>query len=365
MKRVLIIGGYGNFGKYIASTLSKDPNLHIIVAGRSLQKAQKLALEIDADALKLDISDDIKNSIEACNPNIVIHTSGPFQAQGYEVALACIHIGAHYIDLADGREFVVGIERLNEQAEAAEVLAVSGASSVPCLTSALVDHYELEFETLESLDYGITTAQKTTRGLATTAAILGYTGKPFKTLLQGKNETIYGWQGLKARNYKDLGTRLLGNCDIPDLSIFPKRYPSLQTIRFYAGLELKFLHMALWMLSGLVRLGLIPRLEKLAPFMLRASFLFDVFGSEDSGFHMQISGKDKAGNTKQILFELTARKGDGPYIPCMPAILLCKKIASGELTKTGATPGVGLITKDDYLSALSDLAINWTEEVTE
>lgn len=121
---------------------------------------------------------------------------------------------------------------LDEAVKKRGVLVISGASPVPCLTAALVDHYKPQFKVLESIDYGITTAQKTARGLTTTAAILGYTGKAFKTLINGNPKTIYGWQALEARKYRTVGWRLLGNCDVPDLALFSIRYPELKTIRF-------------------------------------------------------------------------------------------------------------------------------------
>tara|TARA_A200000113_G_scaffold218393_1_gene225870 strand:- start:97 stop:1188 length:1092 start_codon:yes stop_codon:yes gene_type:complete len=358
-KRILIIGGYGNFGSFISRTLAKEDNICVIVAGRSIEKAQALADEINGEAAQLDIKAGFAEALTRLKPDIVIHTSGPFQAQGYDVAKACIEAGAHYIDLADGREFVEGITALEKTAKDKGVFVISGASSVPCLTSALVDHYKGEFETLESLDYGITTAQKTARGLATTAAILTYTGKPIPTLIDGTVTDIYGWQGLHARKYPALGWRLLGNCDVPDLALFPKRYPELKTVRFYAGLEIPFIHVTLWALSWLVRIGFIKNLAKAAPLMLKTSYLFDWLGSANSAFHMELSGKGKNGADKTITFELTARSGDGPYIPCMPAILLAKKLANDELPERGAYPCMGFITKDEYLSALSEMDISW------
>jgi saccharopine dehydrogenase-like NADP-dependent oxidoreductase len=225
IKRVLIIGGYGNFGSFITRRLAQDDNLQVIIAGRSREKAEKLAREMNIEAVALDINNGLAAALAAVKPDIVVHTSGPFQAQGYDVAKACIAQGCHYIDLADGREFVENIAMLDAEAKEKGVLVISGASSVPCLTSALVDHYRIEFQALENLDYGITTAQKTNRGLATTAAILSYTGKPFKTLINGRMKNVYGWQSLHARKYPALGWRLLGNCEVPDLVLFPKRYP--------------------------------------------------------------------------------------------------------------------------------------------
>ena len=363
-QRVLIIGGYGNFGSFITRRLAQENNIQIIIAGRSRDKAEKLAREIDAihkaEIAALDISANFIGTLASIKPDIVIHTSGPFQAQGYDVAQACIAQGCHYIDLADGREFVDGIAALNEKAKAKNVTVISGASSVPCLTSALADHFRSEFQTLEELDYGITTAQKTTRGLATTAAILSYTGKRFKTLINGRMTNVYGWQSLRVRKYPGLGWRFLGNCEVPDLALFPKRYPELKTIRFYAGLEIPFIHLTLWTLSWLVRIGLIRKLERAAPLLLKISYLFDWLGTANSGFHMALSGKGGNGAQKTVTFELTARSGDGPYIPCMPAILITKKLASGAFNETGAFPCVGFITLEEYLGSLRDLDISWT-----
>lgn len=368
MKHILIIGGYGNFGGFIAKTLAQEGNMQIIIAGRSLEKARDFADGIAAvnkvECARLDITADILDALTEISPDIVIHTSGPFQAQGYDVAQACIAQGAHYIDLADGRSFVDGITALNTQAQEAGVLVISGASSVPCLTAALVDAYKDEFKTLETLDYGITTAQKTARGLATTAAILGYTGQKFKTLVDGKKSDIYGWQNLRVRKFKGLGWRFLGNCDVPDLSLFPRRYPEVKTIRFYAGLEIPFIHITLWMLSWLVRIGLIRNLQKAAPLLLRISYLFDWLGSANSAFYMVLSGQGKDGHDKIVTFELTARSGDGPYIPSMPAILMAKKLANDEMPKTGAFPCIGFIARDEYLGALSDMDINWLSSVS-
>ncbi|MCF6263413.1 MAG: saccharopine dehydrogenase NADP-binding domain-containing protein [Xanthomonadales bacterium] len=47
-KRVLIIGGYGNFGSVITTMLALEGNIQVIIAGRSLQKAEQLAAELKA-----------------------------------------------------------------------------------------------------------------------------------------------------------------------------------------------------------------------------------------------------------------------------------------------------------------------------
>ncbi len=44
--RVLIIGGYGNFGSFITKSLARDQNIQLIIAGRSIEKANALAAEL-------------------------------------------------------------------------------------------------------------------------------------------------------------------------------------------------------------------------------------------------------------------------------------------------------------------------------
>ncbi len=358
--RILIIGGYGNFGSFIATALAVDSALTVIIAGRAADKAQALAQTLNTEWAAIDINNNFEQRLAQLKPDIVIHTSGPFQNQSYQVAEACIARGCHYVDLADARAFVTGITALHGAAQAAGILVVSGASSVPCLTAAIIDVYRHKFQKLQRVDYAITTAQRTNRGLATTRAVLGYAGKPFTTLIKGQLKKIYGWQHLHFHKFKGLGWKPLGNCDVPDLALFPQRYPQLQTIRFYAGLELPFEHLGLWLLTWLVRCKLIPSLDKAAPLLLKLSRLFDMFGSDRSGFYMTLSGTNDQGQPKSITFDLVATGGFGPYIPCMPSILLAKKLARGDIITRGAQPGFDVINLDEYLAALQDYEISWS-----
>jgi saccharopine dehydrogenase-like NADP-dependent oxidoreductase len=358
-KRVLVIGGYGNFGTFIARRLSREPDIVVIVAGRSAAKAKALADTLKSEWSAIDVPATIDAVLTSTKPDIVIHTSGPFQGQDYEISQACIRHRAHYIDLADGRDFVSEIGRLDEAAKAAGVLAVSGASSVPGLTSAIIDRYMCEFQSLEMVDYGIATAQKTNRGLATTKGVLSYAGKPFNTLIGGVVRRVYGWQDLRWRRLPGVGWRALGNCDVPDLALFPNRYPNLKTIRFSAGLELPVVHLTLWGLTWLVRAKLIPNLRTIAQPLLRVSRIFDLFGSDTSGFFMEMTGKDKTGRHHKITFDLTARSGDGPMIPCVPAIVIALGLARDQIAARGAVPCLGLVSLDALLDELKPLDIRW------
>ncbi|WP_148337830.1 saccharopine dehydrogenase family protein [Aquicella siphonis] len=360
-KQVLILGGYGNFGKLISIALAKA-HIPIIISGRHANRAEQLASEISAayagaqvEAASFDVAAELDANLKKYHPAVVINTCGPFQTADYSVAQACIRNQSHYIDLADAREFVNGITSLNTPAKANDVIVISGASTVPGLSSAVMEKYKDRFKVIESLTYGISPGAKAPRGLATTQGILTYLGKPLKPV-RGQTHPRYGWQDLYRQNYPQLGKRWMANIDIPDLDIFPEKY-GIQSIRFSAGMESSILHLSMWALSWLVRLGLPINLSAHARGLLSLSSAFDWTGTADGGMHMIIKGKTPQGEDLILQWFLIAKNADGPQIPCVPAILLTKKILAGELRSSGAYTCTGWITLDECLRELKDFSI--------
>ena len=73
-------------------------------------------------------------------PNIIVDASGPFQIYGdpYALVRAAIAQGIDYLDLADGSDFVKGIAQFDALARGRGVFVLSGVSSFPVLTAAVV-----------------------------------------------------------------------------------------------------------------------------------------------------------------------------------------------------------------------------------
>lgn len=354
-RSVLILGGYGNFGKRIARALVKA-HVSVIIVGRDRAKAEALATELGALAhpAAFDVNVDFADHLARLQPCAVVNTCGPFQDTDYRVAETCIAHGVHYIDLADGRAFVTGVTQLDEAAKAKRVSVISGASTVPGLSSAVLEHFKHEFATIDSVRFGISPGQRAERGLATTQGILTYVGKPLAPF--AGHPRAYGWQDVYRQEYSGLGKRWMANCDIPDLDLLPARY-NIRSIQFSAGLELAPLHLGLWAMSWLVRLGMPLNLPKHAAKLLAASNWFDRFGSADGGMHMIISGTGIDGSPHERRWFIIATDGYGPHIPTIPAIVLAKKIAAGTVLASGAYPCVAQVSLTEYLDELKDYPI--------
>ena len=367
--RVLVLGGYGHFGGRISRALAGDPNIQLIIAGRKLQAAQACAAQLKtagapAEGAVLDhTAADLAQTLEKLRAEVVVHTGGPYQGQDYHVARACIAAGAHYIDLADGRHFVAGITALQEEAAHGNVLAVSGASTLPALSSAVVDHFKAEFSGIDSIQSSIAPGQRTQRGLATLEAVLSYCGQPFEWLEQGHQTTVHGWQGMIAHHYPGFGTRWAAPCDVPDLALFPQRYPGVRTVTFRAALELKAMQAGMALLAHLRRLGLVQDWSRHAAWLKLLSDPFDFLGSDVGGMHLTLQGRDPAGASKALTWNLVARQGHGPEIPCVAAIVVAKKLAAGQIAERGAMPCMGLMSLAEFDAAVAHLDIHWSVTV--
>jgi Saccharopine dehydrogenase NADP binding domain len=360
-RSVLILGGYGNFGKRIAEALTQQ-GIAVIIAGRSREKAEALVRQLPeglAEAACFDVTLELETALQRWRPTVVVNTCGPFQNSDYRVAECCIARQVHYLDLADGRAFVAGITALDKAAKAENVAVISGASTVPGLSSAVIEHFRPEFASIKRLRYGISPGQKAERGLATTQGILSYVGKPLAPY-NGQGHPRYGWQDVYRQDYPELGKRWMANCDIPDLDLFPAHY-GIGAMHFSAGLELGMLHLGLWGLSWLVRAGVPLNLPRYAKPLLAISNDVDRFGSADGGMHLLLDGTDHQGKPHQRAWFIIARDGYGPYIPTIPAILLAIKLIRQELPVTGAMPCVGLVTLTEYLAALEPYSIRTFE----
>ena len=363
--RVVVFGGTGHFGSRISRRLARKPGLDIVVTSRSLASAQTLATEIRRDqpaarvtAAQLDQDGpDLQRQLAELEATLVIHTAGPYQAQDYRVAEACIACGCHYVDLADGRGFVAGFERLDERARQAGITLVTGASTLPGVSGAVVDEYRDRFDQIREVAISIAPAHRTPRGMGTIEAVLSYCGTPFLTWAGGAWRTVHGWQDLRMQRYRALGRRLSGACDVPDLALFPDYIPGVQTVSFHAALEAPWEQLGLWSMAWLSRWGIVRDWTGFAGTFSRLSQRLMRFGSERGGMHVRLAGTDRLGQAQRIDWHLIAEDNHGPEIPCTPAIVTALRIIERGLVAPGAHPCLGLFGVKDLMNELRDFQV--------
>lgn len=370
-ERILVIGGYGVFGGRLSLALSQNENFDVIVAGRSEKKAMAFCEGTKCTPATIDTtSADIVAFFSQQRTDIVIDAAGPFQSyptDRYAIAEAAITCGVHYLDLSDDAEFTRGITVLNEAARRANVTVLSGVSSVPALSSAIVGSLSAGMQDIHLIESAILPGNRAPRGQSVIKAIVGQVGQKMKIWRGGSYETIRAWGetiaiSLKDATGKNVARRWASIIGAPDLSLFPDHFKA-RSVVFKAGLDLKLMHGGLWSLAWLVRLGILKTILPLAGILKNGADVLQPFGSDIGGMIVSVKGMSKSRQLEHRSWILIVRDGDGPSIPTIPAQIICKNLLA-EAIETGARPCLEAFTADEAEAALSRLNTNTSTKVT-
>ena len=363
-RRVLLVGATGAFGRRLAELLARDPGLELVLAARTSRSLDELAACLRAGGARAAVATrpferERPEALAAIAPWLVVDAAGPFQACGYTLVLAAVSAGAHYVDLADGRDFVAGFQAaVGPDAAAAGVSAVTGASSTPALSHAALERLTAGWSEIESVRVVISPGARAPRGLSVVRAILSYAGRPVRVFQHGGWVVRSGWSGLHRPSMPGLGRRLASLCETPDLDLVPARFAVTREVLFLAGLELPVMHLGLWALALLVRSGVARSLAPLAPTLRRGADVLAQLGTDRGGMIVEACGRDPRGQPVQAQWALWAEAGAGPFTPAAPAAALIRAMAAGEVVTCGAQVCVGLLSLDTILAELADLPIH-------
>jgi len=355
MTRVLVVGGAGVFGSRLVESLVAAGIADIVVAGRNRARTAAAAgavrarfagARIDAariDAAVLDGRTATADDLRATGAAIVVDAAGPFQDAEPDLARAAIEAGIDYLDLADARDFVARFPGLDGAARAAGTIAVTGMSSTPALSHAVLDHMTSGWRRIDRVEAAISPGNRAPRGRSVIAAILSWAGKPVRVFVNGCWQTRFGWSGTVSRRIASLGPRPLALAETADLDLLADRFRPRDAALFRAGLELRALHGCLSLAAWLPRLRIVDSLAPLAGLFRHAAAVFERFGSDRGGMLVEATGRDANDRPTVARWTLVAEAGDGPFVPTLPALALIRRLAGDRRSlPPGARSGAGL-----------------------
>lgn len=359
---VLVLGGQGVFGARIVRQLARDPGIAVIVASREARtQTTQDGARVEGMAVDVTAPGGIDRLLEQ-RPAVLVDTVGPFQSRDLELPRRCAEAGIHYIDIADDRARVAGIGQLDSLARSKDVLIVSGASTVPAISTAMVEALVSEPAEIVGIDVGISPGNRAPRGLATVRAILSYCGREIPAITGAAPE--FGWGGLTRFDYpQPVGPRWMSHVDTPERALWAQRFPALEQASVRAGLELGILHLGLSLLSRGVRAGVLPGLDRFAGPMLWFAARLEYLGTDTGAMHVRIERRDARGTRSLFTGMLIAERADGPQIPATPAVVIAKKLLGLDghvpLAARGAMPCIGMLTLGELMQELRGYAIRY------
>ena len=357
---ILIVGGYGTFGGRIVELLENEPRLALIVAGRSLHKARLFCQTRSSAKARLtpaafDRNAGLDAQLAALRPDLLVDASGPFQTYGerpYRVIEACLAGGVNYLDLADGSDFVAGVGAFDAASRAAGLYVLSGVSSFPVLTAAVVRRLASGMGRVDTIRGGIAPSPYAGVGMNVIRAIAGYAGQPITLKRDGR--FVVGHPFCEQVRFTiappgrlPLRSTLFSLVDVPDLRALAELYPGAKSIWMGAGPVPEIWHRALIALAWLVRRRLLPTLAPLAGLMHAATNRWR-WGEHRGGMFVEVAGADASGAPYARSWHLLADGDDGPLIPSMAVEALVRRACAGRPPASGARAAVRELELDDY-----------------
>lgn len=342
-KKILVLGGYGTCGRYISQVLSQDPAVECVIGGRDTKRGQEVAAALGLPFVRVEIQRASSLNAALEGAYAVVNTCGPFHWHDYAVAERCARRGVHYVDLADDRSYIMGIQDLMSRAQEGGAAIVSGGGSMLALSGALAAALGVAFDVVENIDIAVLSGNRNPRGLASMRSLLYVPTAAVRIRERGEWRDVRGWsQGRAVDLPAPLGRRHLYVTDAPEMEIFPRRYGARVTYR--TGLELPILNRAVAGLASLSRFGVIGDLPSWATLMYALHRRLRGMGHAAFGLTVMMRG-ERAGQPLTRQAGLVARE-DGLVLGCAPVITLIRKWVHGGVA-VGAGPCDGLFSLDD------------------
>jgi saccharopine dehydrogenase-like NADP-dependent oxidoreductase len=243
MTSILILGGAGYTGKSLARHLLEQSQAEIVLAGRTLEKVQTLADQMNAKfkgtrvtAVRADAADAaaLTSALRGADLMLVAAplTSAPFET----VIRSALEAGVDYLDVQIGQQKLALLQSLAGDIQKAGRCFVTEAGFHPGLPAALVRYTAAQMDSIES---------------AVTAGYLNMGGSklPYTDSADELMEMFKDYQAQVYKNGKwtkpgsfemrkidfggDIGLKNCYSMYFPELQALPEMYPSLKNVGFY------------------------------------------------------------------------------------------------------------------------------------
>jgi hypothetical protein len=361
---ILIVGGAGVFGSRLARLLARRQGFRVSLGGRNENRTLALQRELrlideqgEFGFVMIDRDRIGAERLKEIDCDVVVDCSGPFQLSGTQLIEAAIGARCHYVDIADSRAFVAGVAKFDSAARAVAISVISGASSTPGLTHAVLDSVTSAWLAVDSIDIAIVPGNKTPKGRSVVEGILSWVGQRVRVFREAGWEQGRGWSSGRWVSIEGLPRRRAMLADVPDLDLVPARFSPRVRAGFDAGMELPVLNWLIGVAGAPVRWGLVKSARVFTGLGTQIALWLDRFGTAEGGMQVEASGQDARGEPRVVRWWLRAANGDGPYVPVAPAAAVIEMLTLGGRLRGGARSAAGVVSLEQIKPWFDGLAI--------
>ena len=315
MRRIVIVGGTGFFGRAAAERLRAHGVRPVLASRRA---GAELRVDVESRA-------SMKAALKPYD--VVLDAAGPFQARTTALIEAAIETGFDVVDLSDSLRYAERVADLRLRIEAAGVRVLTSCSSVSAVGAAAIRLSGVDKPV--RLDVVLRPATRHTAHAATARALFESVGRPIRVLRDGRLTEVPGWRESRRLRWPATGRRVRAYpSESADALLLQPACPSLRRIEFHVDAHVPGMNLllALAARSRATRRAV----GALLPLGLA---LCRLFGSRGGGILFEVEGSD--GSVVTIAMHAPAKSY---LVAIAPAVLATHAIAEGHFAPTGLVP---------------------------
>lgn len=186
---ILIVGGYGAVGQRIATDLAADYPGRIVLAGRNIEKAERLAAELGygARGRKIDVDDPASVASALENVHVVVSCIDQREPNLLNTAIAR---GLGYTDIAPHLMVRRPTQEMKAQAAQTGARIILGGGLAPGISSMLARSGADRVGPVESVESNVLLSVGDVYGDASRSYLLEELTLPYSVLIQGELRPI-------------------------------------------------------------------------------------------------------------------------------------------------------------------------------
>jgi saccharopine dehydrogenase (NAD+, L-lysine-forming) len=343
--KLLVLGGYGNAGRLIARLLLQETDVQLILAGRSVEKAQKTARELNAHCgehrvtgIRADASNpaDLNNVFRGIDMVVVASSTAAFS---HQVAAAALEAGIDYLDIQYATTKTAALQALSQKIEDAGRCFITDGGFHPGLPAALVRFAAMHFDRLEKANVG-SVIQVDWKRLELGQSTIEEFVREFEDF-----QALYFKDGSWRRvgvlasmipRYMDFGREFGRRYTVPmfleEMRSLPKMFPSLKETGFFVG---GFNWFVDWILTPIILLVLRLFPEKgIQPMAKLLIWGLETFTRPPYGTLVKLEARGIKEGLSQAM-DVTVYHQDGYMATAVPAVACLLQYLDGSIRKPG------------------------------
>lgn len=247
-QRILILGGYGNVGKLLARLLLQETTIRLVLAGRSIEKAESAAAQFNSlfagnrvTSTHADASDvaSLNQAFEGVDLVVVGSSTAKYAR---EVATVALEAGIDYLDVQYSTKKIAILKSLLPEIREAGRCFIADAGFHPGLPAALIRYVAQHFDSLEKATVGSVIKVDWASLAVVDATIYEFLEEmnEFESLVfeegQWKKARILGMMDYITMDFGgEFGEQYCVPMFLEEMAAIPDQYPTLKETGFFVG----------------------------------------------------------------------------------------------------------------------------------